>query len=602
MKRFTLLFLFLLPAFCSHVYPTIIISQSKAWQIVKSQVLQDDTTNVNVYVSNHMIDAGTIIKALFKDEHSPNYTSWLFFIDDAPYSSWEHPCRYVFVDVNNGSITTKRNTRPPYLNDYSCLVWQTLPNVSALRKEPHERSQSTLVTASHDYAVIINGGGNKEINHERYWNNCSALYSTLINKYGYLRDHIYVIMADGTDPTKDTRLSDGSFRSQKLDLDNDGTNDIQYAATKQNNSTVFNTLHNCVNNNENLFVYVTDHGGYNNGTYNMALWNNDEMTASEFNTELNKVNAANINVCLTFCYSGGFISDIQASNRVITTACKFNEFAHSSSSHVYGEFSKHWISAFAGEELEADTIVVVDNNCDGIISMEEAYNYVSAHDQYTSPIYTPLNYDTTENPQFLSNPTNLGTSLSLNCIFKGTYYNGSSTSSINLPNPLYTNCGGFVIINSPFIKGATVTYQGTTPSYWLCNTTTGSLKVDFPSSGGTTIVRIQKNGNDHYLPIISTSNPYILSIRVTNGVIEVNLLIEESERNQSELEKTYSQSTSQDNVWVIDVYNAIAGEKVFSQNITGVSSSIDTCGWEPGVYVIRATIGDVVLLDKVFIK
>ena len=105
-------------------------------------------------------------------------------------------------------------------------------------------------------------------------------------------------------------------------------------------------------------------------TYNMALWNNDEMTASEFNTELNKVNAANINVCLTFCYSGGFISDIQASNRVITTACKFNEFAHSSSSHVYGEFSKHWISAFAGEELEADTIVVVDNNCDGIISME----------------------------------------------------------------------------------------------------------------------------------------------------------------------------------------------------------------------------------------
>ena len=46
----------------------------------------------------------------------------------------------------------------------------------------------TSVFAIHNYAVIISEGGNAWSNWVRYWNDCSAIYSTLINVYGYPKD------------------------------------------------------------------------------------------------------------------------------------------------------------------------------------------------------------------------------------------------------------------------------------------------------------------------------------------------------------------------------------------------------------------------------
>lgn len=46
------------------------------------------------------------------------------------------------------------------------------------------------------YALIINGGIDKENNHLRYWNNCSAFYSALTKIYGYSKSNITTLMAD----------------------------------------------------------------------------------------------------------------------------------------------------------------------------------------------------------------------------------------------------------------------------------------------------------------------------------------------------------------------------------------------------------------------
>ena len=73
---------------------------------------------------------------------------------------------------------------------------------------------------------------------------CSAIYSTLINVYGYPKDHIYVLISDGTNPEHDRHHYDGHYDSSPLDLDGDGSNDIQYAATCANITQVFNTLRN----------------------------------------------------------------------------------------------------------------------------------------------------------------------------------------------------------------------------------------------------------------------------------------------------------------------------------------------------------------------
>ena len=596
MKRTKVLLFSMLIAISNQVFSTNVISKTEAWEIVKKQVLLGDTSKVNVFISNNTYEANSTIKAYGMDEKSPDFTSWFLFIDDSPFSSWGHPCRYVFVNAENGRIEIISNTRPPHFENMKNIVRQKTemePIVTKINKGDRTISTFTPNSANHDYAVIISGGMDSTYNYPRYWNDCSALYSTLINKYGYQKSHIYVLMADGTDPGNDMFIGNVAV-SQQLDLDGDGINDIQYAATKQNITSVFNILHNQVGIYDNLLIFTTDHGGVANGNSYLILWGN-EITSSEFATEVNKVNAANINICLEQCYSGGFISDLQASNRVITTACRYDEVSYGGAN--YDTFAYQWISALAGETVDYGIPVDADTDSDGIISMREAYEYAIEHDQ-NGPLSGGLNI---EHPQYSSTPTILGRTLSLYNGFTGTYYNGISTNDINLQYPLFTNFGGYVEINSPNIKDATVTYQGTTPTNWLCNTITGYLKVTFPSNGGSINVKIQRNGVEYNLTLVSSNITYMPLIRVNDGIISIELLTEENGNNQ--LEKFMSsQSIAQNLAWRAEIYNAMTGEKVFDQEMNSTSSIIQTSGWIPGVYIVRITIGDYIQSKRIVVK
>lgn len=53
-----------------------------------------------------------------------------------------------------------------------------------------------------NYALILNGGHSLKKNRSDYWNNCSFIYQTLIHKYGYKKENIIVLMADGRDTYK----------------------------------------------------------------------------------------------------------------------------------------------------------------------------------------------------------------------------------------------------------------------------------------------------------------------------------------------------------------------------------------------------------------
>lgn len=54
--------------------------------------------------------------------------------------------------------------------------------------------------------------------------------------------------------------------------------------------------------------------------------------------------------------------------------------------------------------------------------------------------------------------------------------------------------------------------------------------------------------------------------------------------------------------WTIEVYNARKGEKVLVQEVEGNNYTFDTAGWESGIYIVRVTIGDKVLSEKVVVK
>ena len=207
----------------------------------------------------------------------------------------------------------------------------------------------------HDYAVIINGGGDMYQNYERYWNNCSSIYKLLVEEYGYPKDHIFVIMADGTNSANDRTLIGGGYGSSPLDLDGDGTNDINYSATKSNISTVFNTLQNTLTTYDNLVVYTTGPGYRSNGNSYLTLWNNIQMSASELDTELNKVSAHVINILMQQDYSGGFINTLLKSNRTVTSACSATTQAGVLPNATHNAYTYYWVlSASPGDDDDGD--------------------------------------------------------------------------------------------------------------------------------------------------------------------------------------------------------------------------------------------------------
>lgn len=195
--------------------------------------------------------------------------------------------------------------------------------------------------------------------------------------------------------------------------------------------------------------------------------------------------------------------------------------------------------------------------------------------------------------------------------FKGTYYNGQTTKQVNLPNPLYVKPNVTMWIQSPNLINSSVSLSGSfIPSYWNLNTTTGKLTMSTASTTGqTTLVTATcENGSVFYLPVMTTNNNNQLNIVISEGLLEVSLVPIDNEDFESkdvtvnsDVTSTYS-NKGELQVWLLEIYNVETGEKVFCQNMTESSCSIDTTSWRRGVYVVRVILGDEVLSEKFIVK
>ena len=235
------------------------VSQDSALTILRNHIINYD--NYDIYKIDDAIGLNDTILLLDSEIILPTQDNcWLFFVDEMPFANWSHPCKYVFVNITSGAYDIINSFSPP-LNK-SLIAIKTIPRTESSDKDlfriEKQRTQNTL---ENNYAVIISGGANRNNNFVRYWNDCATIYSILVNKYGYDRDKIYVIMSDGTSNGLDRCLLNGTYDSSPLDLDGDGLDDIQYAATKTNISNVFNSLSNIISSDDEVFIFTTDHGG-----------------------------------------------------------------------------------------------------------------------------------------------------------------------------------------------------------------------------------------------------------------------------------------------------------------------------------------------------
>lgn len=360
------------------------IALEKAKELMIKTVYNDQLGARALYASPVFKKAGVTI-ASWRNPNllKVNKDSWFFFVDEQPGANWEHKASYVLVDKFSGAVEKIEAMSPPE------EVLDLKPLNMLAETEHNMLKLNTKIIFSRELvidhitflkkqrcAVLLSGGMNNSYNHGRYWNDLQFIYKALKEKYGYSDNEIVVLYANGT-------------HSPNGDFDGNGTNDIDYAATKANLTTVMNNIASSIAADGKFFFYSTNHGGDDAGAYNsnLVLWN-DSIKDSDFATLTKNIKCGQAVYAMEQCFSGGMMDNLLNAQTYpcgqpkvcIMTAAREDEPSWSCDTEgPYDEYIYHWTSAVFGKNPSGG-IVNADSNGDGKISMKEAHDYAVAHD------------------------------------------------------------------------------------------------------------------------------------------------------------------------------------------------------------------------------
>ena len=454
----------------------------QAFSIVMESILNNDAGDRVVYTAEKALPAGSELIARKRVVATLATEQWFVFIDEVPRANWAHPCKYVLVSPADGQTTVIEHNWPPsQILELKRMVGPDLFAGKNIRPPVMESIASpNSKSAEHQWAVILSGGYDSSNNHVRYWNDCSSIYCTLTEVYGYLDDHIIVAISDGTNPAVDQ--SNG--QNSPVDLDGDGDADTMYSCTRSSLTTLFGDLSTTLGPQDSLFVFTTDHGSDESGYDTiMNLWAGEELRDDEFAAYLNAIPCREIVCTLEPCFSGGFVDDVvnmsSSTARVISTAANHLESSWAMGpDYVYDEYVFYWTAAVRGEDVYGNP-VDADYNNDDIVTMDEAYQFAESHDTAD------------EHPQYGESPAGYGATLSL-------FGSGpTSEGEISLNKNVY-NCDDTLqiivqdldlqgsedleidVISSTETLGETVTLVESDPGYFsgTISATTGTPAAD----------------------------------------------------------------------------------------------------------------------------
>lgn len=361
----------------------------------------DETSGIETYfgiTSDIITPATPVSNTYLANVLASTVDKWVIYVDEEPGKNWSHNCSYYYIPKTvpvNSAIPAYRQTARMPIYDYTLYPHTTNSfhhhQMPSLVPTPLDVASTNAI--SHTYAVILSGGWDKSINYSRYWNDCSFIYQVLKKRFGIPQGNIRVIMADGTDSGADMRVGNNQYVSSPTDLDGDGIVDITCSATKQNLTTQLQSLASIMTSQDRLFFFVIDHGGLDSFGASIFLWNHGRIYDYELAELLDDFNVGSMNIVMGQCNSGGFIDNLAAPNRVISTACSAAEESNATNNFVYDEFVYQWTTAI-NERDDFNNWTVSDTDDNGYVSMREAFVYARDHDiekHLETPQFSPSN-------------------------------------------------------------------------------------------------------------------------------------------------------------------------------------------------------------------
>jgi hypothetical protein len=174
------------------------------------------------------------------------------------------------------------------------------------------------------YLCCFSGGLSTFYNYTRYNADSALMVQALLTVDGFSADRTTILVSDGTSVIQ---LPSGTLSTS--------------VATKAGLLGALGTLADKLTSTDVLIFAATNHGGPGDaGSQKSVLWcwNDEQVSSDEFASALATMTAETQVYIFGQCYSGGFITSLGGTNRLIMTACRFDEVSYATEDSSHDEF------------------------------------------------------------------------------------------------------------------------------------------------------------------------------------------------------------------------------------------------------------------------
>ncbi|WP_304633367.1 T9SS type A sorting domain-containing protein [uncultured Muribaculum sp.] len=194
--------------------------------------------------------------------------------------------------------------------------------------------------------------------------------------------------------------------------------------------------------------------------------------------------------------------------------------------------------------------------------------------------------------------------------FKATYdwTDPNNKQSLDYPYIIYrqsTHKGQGLNIYSLNLINATVAYDGDmVPTRWVYDDYNGYINVRFDSDtrAQAFVITVNCEAGEYRIIVLNQARSYSLSAGMDGDNLNVSIGNENSDALAQKFSTVGIQASAEELEWTLEVYDTVNSRMVYSGKVMSTETSINTSGWTPGIYVVRATLGDNTLSKKILIK